>query len=160
MEDHDSPEAVAKRAAQEDPIVMYLIVRTSLEMSVGKTVAQGGHAVGMLQLKFDEIEDRLEELEEIQSTFVTLNNSERAEWDQKHPVFYIYKEWLDTSYRKVVLACKDKDWEKVKAACPNHTLVIDAGLTEIASGSETVLGLWPMRRSACPKIITKLQVLK
>jgi len=160
MKDHNSPEAVEARASQEDPIVMYLIVRTSLEMSMGKTAAQVGHAVGMLQIKFNEIENRLDELEDIQSTFGSLTGSENLEFDLTHPQYVVYKEWLDTSYRKVTLACKDKDWEKVKEARLNHVLVIDAGLTEIASGSETVIGLWPMRKSQAPKIIQRLQVLK
>lgn len=39
-------------------------------------------------------------------------------------------------------------------------LVVDAGLTEIPSGSETVIGLWPMRKSQVPKTVKRLQVLK
>lgn len=32
-----------------DPIIMYLVVRESLNMSPGEIVAQVGHAVGMLK---------------------------------------------------------------------------------------------------------------
>jgi peptidyl-tRNA hydrolase len=59
MEDRNSPEAIAARAAQPDPIVMYLIVKESLGMSIGKTAAQCAHASQMLQLKFNEIEKKL-----------------------------------------------------------------------------------------------------
>ena len=53
MTDHTSPEAIVARKDQEDPIVMYLIVRESLNMSIGKTAAQVGHAVQMLHLKYE-----------------------------------------------------------------------------------------------------------
>ena len=70
------------------------------------------------------------------------------------------EEWLNSSFRKVVLRAKDKEWDKIKEACPNHVVVVDAGLTEIPAGSETVIGLWTMHKSERPKIIQKLQVLK
>jgi peptidyl-tRNA hydrolase len=145
MEDHNSPEAIAARAAQPDPIVMYLIVKESLGMSIGKTAAQCAHASQMLQLRYQELErDNLcGWLEAVD--FTTMN---------------IFTKWLDTSFRKVVLRAKDKEWQKIKDACSNHVVVVDAGLTEIAAGSETVIGLWPMHKSQVPKIITKLQTLK
>lgn len=151
MEDHNSPEAVEARANQEDPIVMYLVVKTSLEMSIGKTVAQGGHAVQMLQLKFDALKQACD--------WVAVAHGSPPAKQISEDVM-IFQEWLGTSFRKVVLACKDKDWEKIKEAVPNHVVVVDAGLTEIAAGSETVLGLWPMRKSERPKAVQRLQVLK
>jgi PTH2 family peptidyl-tRNA hydrolase len=126
MEDRNSPEAIAARAAQPDPIVMYLIVKESLGMSIGKTAAQCAHASQMLQLRFQEMDQ-----ERICGWKVPANMD-------------IFKEWLDTSFRKVVLRAKDKEWDKIKAECVNHIVVVDAGLTEIAAGSETVIGLWPM----------------
>jgi peptidyl-tRNA hydrolase len=77
------------------------------------------------------------------------------------PRFALFAEWLDTSFRKVVLRADDKEWEKVKA-CPDITYVIvrDAGLTEVEAGSETVIGVFPLRKSQAPKIIKRLQVLK
>lgn len=45
---HDDPAAVEARKNQEDPWVLYLIVRESLNMTPGKLVAQCGHAVGMV----------------------------------------------------------------------------------------------------------------
>ena len=60
----------------------------------------------------------------------------------------------------MVLRANDHQFERMKKEVPNHVVVVDAGLTEIDPGSETVLGLWPMRRSTCPKYLTKLQVLK
>ena len=47
MKDHETPEAVSSRAEQKDPIVMYLVVHESLNMSIGKTAAQCAHASQM-----------------------------------------------------------------------------------------------------------------
>jgi PTH2 family peptidyl-tRNA hydrolase len=154
MIDTNSPEAVSQRASQEDPFVMYLIVRESLGMSIGKTAAQCAHASQMLLLQF---------------------HNEQLDWEAKYvdPVYGpseppslelqlrwgLFEKWLDSSFRKVVLRANDTEWAKVKAL-PNHIVVVDAGLTEIAANSETVIGLWPMRKSERPRIIQKLQVLK
>lgn len=145
MEDRNSPEEMAKRSGQEDPIVMYLIVKQSLDMSIGKTAAQCAHASQMLQLRFQEMDQEL-----IRGWNVSVNSANMS----------LFREWLDASFRKVVLQAKDKDWQKIKDACPNHIVVVDAGLTEIPAGSETFIGLWPMRKSERPKIIQKLQTLK
>jgi len=142
MEDHDSPEAVAARANQEDPIIMYLIVRVSLEMSVGKIAAQCGHAVGMLESKFNE-----------------LDRQGFSGWHEPGDLA-IYQHWKNNSFRKVVLAGKEKDWEKLKASILQRVVVVDAGLTEITPGSETVIGLWPMHKSQAPKAVQRCQVLK
>jgi peptidyl-tRNA hydrolase len=73
----------------------------------------------------------------------------------------MFETWLDTSFRKVVLKSDDKEWEKIKLEFENDLiLVIDAGLTQIPSGSETVIGLYPMYKSNVPKIIKRLQILK
>lgn len=160
MEDRNSPEAMAARAAQPDPIVMYLIVKESLEMSIGKTAAQCAHGSQMLQLKFNTLEKELANLENLEETFGSLNPSEGAAREAIHPQYYIFQQWLDTSFRKVVLRANDHQFERLKKECPNHIVVVDAGITEIAPGSETVLGLWPMHRSTCPKYLTKIQVLK
>lgn len=148
MEDRNSPEAMAARANQPDPIVMYLIVKESLNMSVGKTAAQCAHASQQLLLKYyKEVVDHTMGIIDGDIT----NASEPLK---------LFKSWLDTSFRKVVLRANDHQFERMKKEVPNHVVVVDAGLTEIDPGSETVLGLWPMHRSACPKYLTKLQVLK
>jgi cytochrome c oxidase assembly factor 4 len=147
MEDHNSPEAVANRANQEDPIVMYLIVRESLGMGMGKTAAQCAHASQMLLLNYTDL-DRKE-------TCGWFSDSDRARYQ-------IFIEWLSTSFRKVVLKADDKEWAKLKVDLVEDVdvIVVDAGLTEIAPNSETVIGLWPMKRSNVPKLVKRLQVLK
>jgi len=154
MKDPASPEAVIQRASQEDPIVMYLIVRESLGMSIGKTAAQCAHASQMLLIQFkDEQRDwEAEYVDPVYGPSEPPSLELQLRWG-------IFEKWLDSSFRKVVLKANNTEWDKVKAL-GNHIVVVDAGLTEIASGSETVIGLWPMRKSERPRIIQKLQVLK
>lgn len=158
MEDHELPEAIAARANQEDPIVMYLIVR-ELGMSVGKIAAQVGHAVQMLGKKRDKIDN------EINSHIDPVYGPPDDLWDRipetVKQALKIWDEWDNTSFRKVTLTADEKEWVKLKAITDiPKVIVVDAGLTEIASGSETVIGLWPMRKSERPKLVKKLQVLK
>jgi len=144
MIDYNSPEKVSQRVNQEDPIIMYLIVRESLNMSIGKTAAQVGHAVQMLHLKYEE---------EHQSWL--------SGWTCNVDQVKIFQEWLDTSFRKVVLKADDREFAKVQKELPNDiVLVTDAGLTELAPQTDTVIGVFPMRKSEVPKVIKRLQVLK
>ncbi len=148
MTDHNSPEAVEARKNQPDPIVMYLIVRKSLPMSAGKIAAQVGHAVEMLNDQYHNMN--------LPGPFDLVLSESMQALEKKAAWFTAYK---NTSYRKVVLVAKDGEWEKLKML-PDHVVVIDAGLTEIAPNSETVIGLWPMLKSAAPDVVRKLQSLK
>lgn len=126
---------------EDDPVVMYLVVH-EIGMSTGKLAAQVGHAVGMLYIKYMMRNGSLLTNEELQ----------------------IWKEWQDGKFRKVTLTANDSKWNKLKNQLSdlsiNHAMVIDAGLTEIPSGSETVIGIWPMRKSNRFPLLRKLQVLK
>lgn len=167
MKDYDSKEAVEERASQEDPIVMYLIVHESLGMSTGKTAAQAAHASQMLTLKYFEmkelsstIQKRIQPLLNAPPEGDQMERLKAAYASMAKPIS-IMGEWLNSSFRKVVLRASDKEWVKLKEEFKNSmVLVVDAGLTEIAAGSETVIGLWPMRRSQRPKLLQRLQVLK
>jgi len=167
MEDHNSPEAVAKRASQEDPIVMYLIVRESLGMSIGKACAQCAHASQMLLLKYIEMKrEALFQYKIIHSdiTYACPDgvhpdlDLEKFNWQILADKTSLFQEWLDTSFRKIVLRADDKEWTKLKEL-PDHVLVVDAGLTQIPAQSETVIGFYPIHKSQAPKIIKKLQLL-
>jgi peptidyl-tRNA hydrolase, PTH2 family len=152
MEDHNSPEAMAKIAAQEDPIVMYLVVREALNMSIGKTAAQCAHASQIVLLQyFKEYQNWVHEHD---------NDMIEPIMPERIKIFY---EWLNSSFRKVVLKADDKEWKKVQLQFVENVMrftVIDAGLTEVPMGSETVMGIWPMLKSECPLILKKLQALK
>ena len=175
MEDHNSPEAVKARAEQEDPIVMYLIYHEGIGMGMGKACAQSGHAAVMVTLDYFKMKEESKTIQKkatdpalqrvIQhspgmiSVDPTLPNykEEYAEMSRKLSIF---GEWLNTSYRKVTLTANDKEWAKIKADPMYKALVIDAGLTQIPAGSETFIGLWPMRKSQRPKCIKRLQALE
>lgn len=134
--DYNSPDEVLKRASQEDPIVMYLIVRESLNMSAGKIGAQCAHAAQMLMIVYNETV-----------------SEDLCGWSMSHNKD-IFDSWLKSSFRKVVLKADEKEWLKIKTEFKDEmVLVIDAGLTEIPSGSETVIGLWPRHKSANSKLL-------
>lgn len=158
MDDHNSPEAAEARANQEDPIVMYLVVRESLGMSAGKLAAQCGHAVGMLDRKYDKQIAVIEG--HIDPVYGPPDDLESRIPERVKAALTIWDEWDNTSFRKVVLTADEKEWEKLKALDVPKVIVVDAGLTEIAPNSETVIGLWPMRKSERPKLVKRLQVLK
>lgn len=154
MEDHE---------IHEDPIVMYLIVRETLNMGVGKTGAQCAHASQMLTLKYFEMKDELNKYHKQISALVD-DNAKDAMQNKRLAVsrkLSIFGEWMASSYRKVVLRASDKEWLKLKSEFADQmVMVVDAGLTEIPSGSETVIGLWPVRKSQVSKTVKHLQVLK
>ena len=158
MENHNSLEAMAKRAAQEDPIVMYLVVREDLNMSIGKTAAQCAHTSQMLQIKYQTIHNFLTNCRAL-SFFDLLRSSDDNDKIRQETIF---EQWLNSSFRKVVLRADEKEWDKLKDEISEkeRVIVVDAGLTEIPTGSETVMGIWPMHKSARPKILQKLQLLK
>lgn len=162
MSDPQSPENIKARASQEDPIVMYLIVRESLNMSAGKIAAQCAHASQMLQLKYGELHLEIESVEDLTETFGGLPLSDPISWLKVYPKYYSYYEWLMTSFRKVVLKADEKEWLKIKEQVSEdyRILVVDAGLTELDPNTETVIGLWPMRKSARSNLLKRLRVLK
>lgn len=165
MEDRNSPEAMAARANQPDPIVMYLVVKESLGMSPGKIAAQCAHASQMLTLKF--LHEKMKQInlenslwERFKKTVSDFFSKSEIPQDKVNQDLELFEAWLDTSFRKVTLRADDHRFERLKAEHPNCVVVVDAGLTEIAAGSQTVLGLWPMHRSTCSRYLQKTQVLK
>lgn len=167
MRDHEMKEAAEARASQEDPIVMYLIVHESLNMSIGKTAAQAAHASSMLMIEYFEMKERSKTIQKQISPLLQPKpegaelEQLKAEYAKSARQLSIYGEWMKSSFRKVVLRASDKEWEKIKEELKDSILIVrDAGLTEVEPGSETVIGVWPMRKSQRSKTIQRLQVLK
>jgi cytochrome c oxidase assembly factor 4 len=147
MQDIDSEQVQHGRDHQDDPLVMYLIVRETVTMGVGKTAAQCAHASQMLQLQYQKLCENYQSL--------------KIHRDLFHNKFNIFEKWLSSSFRKVVLKADDKEWAKLKLEFKDSmVLVVDSGLTEIAPNTETVIGLWPMYKSQVPKVVQRLQALK
>jgi len=133
------------RAEQGDPVIQYYIVRTDLNMSAGKIAAQVAHGAQMFVFRYHANLNRY---------YVPLEEAQILEQQNK-----LVEQWLSTSFRKVVLGGKKKDFDKIIEQLPVF-LVRDAGLTEIEPNSETVLVTWPILKSTQPKILSRLQVLK
>lgn len=123
---------------ETNSLVMYIIVRKDLLMSTGKIAAQCCHSCGYLFLRYAEIKQSKEG--------------------------YVFKEWMHKgNHRKVVLGASDSEWSKLKDEFgnnPNCAITTDAGYTEIPSGTETTMAIWPMLKNDAPKIIKRLQTLK
>ena len=157
----DPPNPFKQAKNDEDPWVMYLIVRESLGMSAGKIGSQCAHASQTLQYLYQKLGW------EIESYLPLPHESVAYDWrnipqdlKDKSDAF---TRWIDSLARIVVLKADDKEWEKIKSAYPDKyqkVVVVDAGLTEIEPNSETVIGLWPQKKSQVPKILSRLQALK
>lgn len=125
---------------------MYLVVRESLNMSPGKLAVQCGHAVDMLCEKSELAKN--------------VDNKERAEY-----LIESFAAWRKDNQRvKITLKADEKEWEKLHLLVKDqptieYVVVRDAGRTEIPTGSETVMGFWPMTRSSRPKLLCRLQKL-
>jgi peptidyl-tRNA hydrolase, PTH2 family len=141
--------------SEADPLVMYLVVRESINMSAGKTAAQCAHAAQMLQMKYEKLHKTLVWLRKNERT--VLYSPQQTEMIQQEIAF---EQWVNDSIRKVVLQADEKEWVRIKEECPENVIVRDAGLTELEPGTETVIGIWPIRKSQRPKTLKRLQVLK
>ena len=154
MEDPNDPKKLELRKSQGDPIISYLIVRESLNMSVGKFAAQVAHAAEMLVLKRDKM------LSDLTYYSRVLEQSEYAKILEH---VCLFDKYLDASMRKVSLSANEREWAKIKEL-PEFkqfgVIVIDAGLTQLPPNTETVIRLWPILKSQVPKVIKRLQVLK
>ena len=106
----------------EEQIKQVIIMRSDLEMSRGKAVAQGAHASLMSYFQAEKMNKQ------------------------------IAKEWLDTGEKKIVLKVMDEEaltklykaFEFKKIPC---ALVSDAGLTQLPPGTKTALGIGPWMES-------------
>ncbi|MGC8817007.1 MAG: peptidyl-tRNA hydrolase Pth2 [Candidatus Hadarchaeum sp.] len=111
-----------------------IVVRTDLEMSPGKIAAQAAHgAVGAAEAA----------------------RKKRRKW------FY---EWFSEGQKKVVVKVKNENEllelkkKADKLGLPNM-LVVDAGLTELAPGTVTALGIGPAPNEELDQITGKLPLL-
>jgi peptidyl-tRNA hydrolase, PTH2 family len=133
----------------EDPIILYLVIRESLNMSPGKIGAQCGHAVEkFLDKYYNKLMSKIVESEVRQEPLFL---------DER---MLLVEAWKKQGHTKVVLAADDKEWEKVREELRDTAYVVcDAGHTELAPGTDTVLTFWPVKKSMRPKIIKRLQLL-
>src|ERR1700735_4104059 len=94
MKEHLSSAADPPRANQTDPLVMYLVVRESLNMGAGKVGAQCAHGAQMLLMEH-------------------INRMNGPGDYQFREQATIFQQWLDQSFRKVVLKADDREFQKI-----------------------------------------------
>jgi peptidyl-tRNA hydrolase len=130
---------------EDNPLVMYYIVRQSLNMGPGKMVAQGAHATQLI-LEYDKSLRRLKKdiTEEQKNKTIRMDM-----WKDRA---------LNGGFRKIVLTADDKEWETLKSDY-NPIIVTDAGLTEVPAGSETVMVIFPILKSERCSTLKRMRCL-
>lgn len=118
---------------------MALIVRSDLGMLKGKSAAQCAHAAVSLYRQMHDY----------------------PESEGHNPE--MLRRWANGGQAKIVLKCRNlEEMEellmKAVSLNINNYLVVDAGRTQIASGSETVLGLGPAPRSVLDLVTQELKL--
>lgn len=111
--------------------VLRLVVPAGLSMSTGKIVAQAGHGALMC---YDSV--------------LGSDLRYQANWQR----------WHELELPVEVRVADPKQWEKVKAEA-DCVVVRDAGLTEIESGTETVITFPPLTLEQLPAALTDLPIL-
>lgn len=140
----DTKELSKAHLNQDNPWVMYLIIRKSLNMTTGKIAAQVGHGVSIIGEYFRDLS--------IEDEWGYLND------DNQVKMLLDMKEWMSYGYRKVVLQADEKEWDQLKLQ-ENCFLVQDAGLTQVEFGTETVIGLWPILKNERSNLVKRLRTL-
>lgn len=118
---------------------MALIVRSDLGMLKGKAAAQCAHAAVSLYRQMHD----------------------NTQSESHNPT--MLRRWANGGQAKIVLKCSSLEeieelLMKAVSLNINNYLVVDAGRTQIASGSETVLGLGPAPRSVLDQVTGDLRL--
>ncbi|XP_009627996.1 uncharacterized protein LOC107805286 isoform X1 [Nicotiana tabacum] len=131
----NQPEKIlAPPKPDDEDLKMVLVVRQDLKMAQGKIASQCAHAAtGM---------------------YAELMQSDR----------YLLRQWEQCGQPKIVVTCKNQqEMNKLKEAAENIGLptfvVADAGRTQVASGSRTVLAVGPGSKSAVDSVTGKQRLL-
>lgn len=114
-----------------DEVVMYIVVRSSLNMPKGKMAAQVGHGVQLVM---------------------------RAIEAQGTPQDKLWmEEWELHSYTKIVLKADDEAFLKARGAFGRY--VTDEGRTAVEPGTLTVYAMAPMPKSLASPYVEGLKLL-
>ena len=90
-----------------DPYVMYLIIRESLSMSSGKIGAQCAHGAQIVLMNYYRIN-------KMSSHLINDVDQDEPELMRLSENLRNMQAWLNSRIRKVVLKANDKEWEKIK----------------------------------------------
>ena len=127
-----------------DELYMYFVVNRDLEMGCGKIGAQCAHAVQLALLE----EKRLRKIKDKSATETNILLRMEYWCDRR----------LNAGFNKIVLGADKKEWLYIKEVY-NPITVADAGRTEVAPGSETVMILWPMFKNERCKTLSRMRLL-
>lgn len=129
-------------------IVEYILVNKELNMSVGKIAGQVAHVQTVIDNKIFE----LVLSEEI------LDEDSMDSFAKEKELTNNYYDWFYSgSQTKIILRAKEKDL--LKAIDMGAVYIRDNGLTEIPSGSLTVVGFFPQPKDNLVDFTKKFQLL-
>jgi PTH2 family peptidyl-tRNA hydrolase len=132
-----------------------IIIRSDLGMSPGKIAAQVSHAsLGSVlnSMKKSEIEDYI-------------NGEKNYYYELQFKKGEIWDYWLNGVFTKITLKVESEEelldlYNQVKDTNIPHSLITDAGFTEIESGSKTCLAIGPYFNDDIDKITGKLKLYR
>jgi peptidyl-tRNA hydrolase, PTH2 family len=128
-----------------DPLVVYIVVRSDLGMSVGKTCAQVGHSVEYI-------------LDHFVKLMIVEAKIKGATCEHQHVMDMTC--WKKNGSTKIILKASDKQWNSLKEVFGKECFIVrDAGKTEIAAGTETCMSLWPAPKSKAHALLQELPLL-
>lgn len=132
-DDYDAPDDAFADSTEECKMV--LVVRTDLGMSPGKIAAQCGHAAVGCYESVEKSNPRL------------------------------LQQWRNGGQAKIVLQCKsEQEMTGLQRIAKMHNItsriIHDAGRTEIASGTATVIGIGPAPKSEVDKVTGHLRLYR
>ncbi len=128
-------------------VKQYIIIRTDLGMSIGKTAAQASHA--SMKVFFDKMETCV--YDDKVKSFSFLASEEESKW-------------IEGRFTKIVKKVKNesqllKVYQQALDAGLNVSLIKDAGLTELVGENYTAVAIGPNYIEKCEEIVKKLQNL-
>lgn len=131
-----------------EKIVEYILVNKELDMSVGKIAGQVAHVQTVIDNKIFELVLSEEILEE----------DSMGSFAKEKELTNNYYDWFYSgSQTKIILRAKEKDL--LKAIDMGAVYIRDNGLTEIPSGSLTVVGFFPQPKDNLVDFTKKFQLL-
>lgn len=135
-------------------LVEYILVNKELDMGVGKIAGQVAHVQTVIDNKIFELDDKIYFLsEEILDEDIM-----DTRFAKEKELINNYYDWLYSgSQTKIILRAKEKDL--LKAIDMGAVYIRDNGLTEIPSGSLTVVGFFPQPKDNLVDFTKKFQLL-
>lgn len=124
--------------AQQDPTLLYLIVRQSLENNHNKICSQIGDAVQHILIHYFKA----------QLLKVKLKDESLPKIEEDHINGMLG--WFSNNSIKVIKKANEEDWVYIK------THISDIIIIKDIEANETIIALWPQKTTQIPILISKL----